>query len=287
MTSLTNENRLSKNRSFMDNPSFKLLVIGIIAFLLLIPRSFILDLIEERHIRHLDTESEIQSKWSNEQTFSGPFLRIAFWEENEFVEGNVKKIKKEKKHLFLLPSELEINGNLQSESLHRGIFEVPVYTNTISFSGKFSEFPFEKLKITPESLIWEDANFILLLSDLKGLTGNPEIVLNGSNIPIEPFYDPNKNQEGIQTSFTEEAYSNGSSFSGSLSLRGSKSFFAIPMAKSTIMNLTGNWSSPSFQGEYLPESRNVTEDGFESSWQISHLNRIFRQEYIGDRKSVV
>ena len=34
---------------------------------------------------------------------------------------------------------------------------------------------------------------------------------------------------------------------------------------------------PSFQGRFLPQNRTVTEEGFEASWQVSHLARDFER----------
>ncbi|TDQ16659.1 inner membrane protein [Algoriphagus boseongensis] len=273
---------IQNQRSFTDTPSFKLIVIGIIAGLLLIPKSFILDLIDERYVRLQDTEMEIQSKWSNEQTLIGPYLKISFWENVEYLDGKEKKSKKEKKHAFFLPENLEIKGNLLSESLHRGIFEVPVYTNSISLVGKFPELPLEKLKILPEQVIWDESKLFLQISDLRGLVGTPEFQVSEELLEMEPFFNSNTGEEGIQLSIPSEYVNSGLSFVGNLSLRGSKNFFATPLGKNTKMSLKGNWNSPSFQGEYLPESRTISENGFESSWQVSHLNRPFGQEFLGN-----
>ena len=35
-------------------------------------------------------------------------------------------------------------------------------------------------------------------------------------------------------------------------------------------------------GNFLPKDRNVTEDGFEASWQVLQLNRNFPQYWMGN-----
>ena len=47
--------------------------------------------------------------------------------------------------------------------------------------------------------------------------------------------------------------------------------------------MSSNWADPSFNGEFLPETRLITNDGFTSKWQVQDLNRSFPQVWIGTR----
>ena len=40
------------------------------------------------------------------------------------------------------------------------------------------------------------------------------------------------------------------------------------MAKTTNIALTSNCVTPSFNGDYLPNERNVTKEGFTASWNV-------------------
>ncbi|MGB5782368.1 MAG: cell envelope integrity protein CreD, partial [Eudoraea sp.] len=42
-----------------------------------------------------------------------------------------------------------------------------------------------------------------------------------------------------------------------------------------------NWSNPSFDGEFLPDTHTVDNDGFAASWNILHLNRNYPQSWSG------
>lgn len=52
---------------------------------------------------------------------------------------------------------------------------------------------------------------------------------------------------------------------------GQKSLFFAPVADETTVQLQSNWQHPSFAGSFLPASRNVSDAGFTSTWNISSL----------------
>lgn len=58
----------------------------------------------------------------------------------------------------------------------------------------------------------------------------------------------------------------------------------VPAGKTTTVKLTGPWASPSFDGVFLPENREVTEKGFSANWKILHFNRPFAQQWTGDNQ---
>jgi inner membrane protein len=67
----------------------------------------------------------------------------------------------------------------------------------------------------------------------------------------------------------------------SISLSGSEGLQLTPLGKSTIAHLESDWTSPSFNGSFLPVKRNVDETGFTADWEVTHLNRNFPQNWTG------
>ncbi|HRI79457.1 MAG TPA: cell envelope integrity protein CreD, partial [Cyclobacteriaceae bacterium] len=67
-----------------------------------------------------------------------------------------------------------------------------------------------------------------------------------------------------------------------LNLNGSQMLNFVPTGKTTTVKLAGPWNDPSFDGEFLPESREVAEDGFSAAWKILHYNRPFAQQWSGN-----
>ena len=66
-------------------------------------------------------------------------------------------------------------------------------------------------------------------------------------------------------------------YSVRLPLKGSESLMFLPVGNSTSVQLTSNCATPSFQGNFLPDERTVTDSGFTSTWKVLALNRDFGQ----------
>lgn len=280
MESTANLSLLDKFQDWIArSTSLKLLVIGFIVLILLIPQSFTIDLINERQARLLETENEVTNKWSRAQTVIGPYLALPYNYYHEVSSNGENKVVKELKTAYFLPDVLDVKGDLQAESLHRGIFDVVVYKGDIQFKAEFGNIPLQKLGITPDQVLWDQASFLISVSDLRGIGENPDISLNNSPLLSEPFSANQSLQKGLQFPVSLDSLSKELNFSGSLKLKGSKDFQLVPLGKTTVMNLSGNWPNPSFQGEFLPEKRELTKDGFQSTWKVLHFNRPFGQEF--------
>jgi len=66
-----------------------------------------------------------------------------------------------------------------------------------------------------------------------------------------------------------------------LDLRGSLEVRFAPFGRHTRVDLRGDWPHPSFQGAWLPTTREVGEDGFAARWEVPSLARNFPQRWTG------
>ncbi|WP_192349356.1 cell envelope integrity protein CreD [Algoriphagus sp. Y33] len=280
METNTNSSLLEKFQDWISkSTSLKLLIIGFIALLLLIPQALTTDLINERQTRLEEAEYEVTGKWSRFQTVIGPYLALPYHHYREVQSNGENKLIKELKTAYFLPDLLDIAGDLQAESLHRGIFDVVVYQSDIQLKADFGAIALEKLDITAEQVLWDQASFLISVSDLRGIGENPELTLNNVPLISEPFTDSQTGLKGLQFPVSLDSASKDFTISGKIKLKGSANFHIAPLGKTTELKLTGNWSNPSFQGDFLPEERVLNSDGFESTWKILHFNRPFGQEF--------
>lgn len=277
-------------KTLKNNIYFKVGTIVIITLLLLIPTSMIRSLISERESYQNDAIQEVSSKWAEEQTISGPFITIPYHRYvKEFSKkDSTEKIIQLKEYFHILPSQLNISGNINPEKRYRGIYEIVVYNSKLEISGTFNKFDFATLDIQPNNILFDKAEFVVGINDLRGIEKQVSLSWNNQKIPFNPGVNSNDVvNSGINAllniSQNENTIYN---FSLSLDLKGSQLLYFTPVGKVTDINLVSEWPNPSFNGAFLPDNRNVTENGFKANWNVLHLNRNFPQIWTGNQHSL-
>ncbi len=263
--------------SIKGSVTLKLISIGIVMLVLLIPKSSIESLIYERQGLRNEAELDISSKWGLEQMIMGPVVAVPYWS----YERIEKEIRKVKKYAYFLPEKLFIDGILAPESRYRGIHEVIVYQSTMNISGQFLKPDFSKLNIDPQDVIWNETQLQFSVSDLRGIKESMLLDWNGRKLPFEPGLSARHvMQKGLNTpvAFEEEKHY---AFSFDLKINGSSNVSFIPVGAETKVQLKSPWADPSFTGDQLPESREVSENGFVANWSVLNLNRSYPQQWKG------
>ncbi len=259
--------------------SLKLATISLLALLLLIPASMVQSLIKERENLNNSAVKEVSAKWAEEQHISGPILSIPVvyeYEEN-------KEIKTAQKYFHLLPEELNINGNIDPKRLNRGIYEVVVYESDLALNGKFS-FKEKPSQGRIKTIEYDKAFLTIGISDLRGIKDNVVVKWNNQSLEVTPG---SRIQPLIASGITidlpliNNSLANTIDFSFNLDLQGSENISFTPVGRTSNVNLTSSWSSPKFNGAFLPDHRELTEKGFNADWKILQLNRNYPQSWMG------
>jgi inner membrane protein len=58
------------------------------------------------------------------------------------------------------------------------------------------------------------------------------------------------------------------------------------VGKETTVKLSSTWPDPSFVGNFLPAHHETSQEGFDASWKILHLNRNYPQKWTGSNNQV-
>lgn len=281
-----NESRFKKTNSWIKNSvGFKLISITILMLLLLIPASMIKSIISERESLNQEVLKEVSHKWSGKQQINGPILCIPLvyqYAIKDKKEG-LKTIHKTK-HLYLLPEKLFVKGKIEPQKLKRGIYEVVVYRSSLAISGNYNL----NLKIDPEGLkeIKYDKAFLTVgISDLRGI--EDEIVLNWGKqkLEVQPgtkLNDMISSGVSIDLPNIKEQMKQSVNFSFQLNLQGSQNISFIPIGSTSQINLQSSWPSPSFNGNFIPDIRDVNDSGFTAQWKVLQLNRNYPQTWISE-----
>lgn len=267
------------------NLYFKVAAIILITLLLLIPTAMITSLVHEREQTQIEAIEEVSSKWANEQTISGPFISIPFY---KYVKDNSKsndtttKLIRIKEHVHILPENLKINGTLLPEKRERGIYEIVVYNSNIELSGSFILPDFKSLDIPASELIMSQADLNLGISDLRGLEKLVTVKWNGKDYN---FNSGLGNTDVVERGIFAQIPIEGSdssvlNFSIQIELKGSQKIYFTPLGKTTDVEMSSLWNTPSFNGAFLPDDKEIS-DGFKAHWNVLHLNRDFPQAWVG------
>lgn len=277
-------------KSLKSNIYFKVGTVVIITLLLLIPTSMIEGLIMEREMTQNEAIKEVSSKWGEEQTISGPFISVPYYRYvKEFSKkDSTEKIVQIKEYLHILPTQLNISGNMNPEKRSRGIYEIVVYNSKLEISGAFSKIDLAALDIQPDNILFDKAEFVVGIDDLRGIEEQVNLTWNNEKISFNPGVSSNDVVKSginalIRLASNDSAAYN---FGLSLDLKGSQLLYFTPVGKVTNIRLSSEWPNPSFNGAFLPDNREVTEKGFEAEWNILHLNRNFPQIWTSDRHSI-
>lgn len=279
-----------EKQSLKNNIYFKIGTIVVIALLLLIPTSMIKILIHEREAIQREAIREVSSKWAEEQTISGPFISIPYYRYVKEISAkdSTEQIVQIKDYIHILPSELKISGNLNPEKRQRGIYEIVVYNSKLEIDGTFNNLDIKALEIEPENILYDKAEFVVGINDLRGIEKEVNLSWNNDKISFNPGVSSNDIvSSGINALININPNDSSSyNFNLSLDLKGSQLLYFTPVGKVTDIDLASDWANPSFNGAFLPDTREVTTKGFTANWNILHLNRNYPQIWTSNRYSI-
>ncbi|MDP2089866.1 MAG: cell envelope integrity protein CreD [Flavobacteriaceae bacterium] len=273
-----------------NNLLFKTALIIVIALLLLIPTAMINDLIYERENTQQLAVEEVSSKWGAEQTLTGPILSIPYYKyiKQYSKKDSAEKIIQIKEYIHFLPDVLDVNSSLKPEKRYRGIYEIVVYNSNIQFSGKFNSIELSNIDIPIKDILFDKAFVTIGINDLRGIEKQIDLNWNKENVSFNPGTVTNDIVNSGINADVKIGINDKTSyeFSFNLDLKGSQLLHFIPVGKTSDFKMESVWNNPSFNGAFLPDSRNVSESGFNAHWNIIHLNRNYPQVWVGSNHSV-
>lgn len=267
---MENQMQQQPRTSIFQSSTAKMIMVGILTLVLLIPLALVQELITERSIRQKEVVTETTSKWGEKIAFHGPILKVLYTD----------PITKKNNFAYFFPENLEANIQTTMEKpLERSIYKSNVFTTRMKYNGKFSNPNFKN--IPPENIHWNHSKIVIKTSNLKSLKDEVKIKINNQELTFEPANSETTDSiESLETNyFNYTAMQKDTSFKFDIAFNGSQQIKIVPIGKTTTVNMTSNWNSPNFNGNYAPNSRTITDEGFKATWKILHFNRPFAQQY--------
>ena len=135
----------------------KVMFVGLLTLLLLIPVGMIRGVIFERMGMYSAATTDVANAWGESQLVGAPILVVPFQYTRPAHAGPITLTDE----LYLLPETLELAGSVQVEERRRGIYRVPVYTARLTVNGGFT--PPELDGYEDLQILWSQAQFALPL----------------------------------------------------------------------------------------------------------------------------
>ena len=247
----------------------KLSLVAVLALLLMIPLALVKAQIADRQ-RASDTSIyEVSRDWGLRQTLTGPSLQLTY------LTQSADKDKPERKTVSVYPKDLDYEIEAHTQTLHRSIYDVLVYKADVVLTGSF---------IVPEMYgTMKDFETQLLtvgVTDLRGIEGDAAFTLGTLSGCFQEAstLSGGKEDKGIlkEPVVLERGQMDGKTaipFRIAYKIRGSSELMIRPYGESTRVSMRADSPNPSFQGDFLPADRTVSDDGFTASWAVSKINR--------------
>ena len=280
---------------------FKLATIFALIIALLIPRSFLSDIINERLGWRQQAYTSIGQSWPGEQTLAGPVLVVPYKLtynikekiidvdkttkeaiKNDGIKNTgtiqkeiIKEVTYEDK-LYVIPKQLSVNGNVDSSMRYRGIYGIPIYNSALKIKGEFSFKPIVDLieRNKGIKIDWGKPYLSVLVNDQRGIAAPPILKWGGNSITFQPGTGLAGAETGMFATLPviNLEQNQKQAFAFDMELKGMRSINFAPLSDDTIISLSSNWVSPSFTGQLLPDTRDITEQGFSAKWRASSFS---------------
>ncbi|MDB6000999.1 MAG: creD [Rhizobacter sp.] len=258
----------------------KLVALGAITAALLVALSAVDGVVSERQQRQQEAQRGMADSLAGAQTLLGPALQRRCRETWQQTDGEGKDSKTSTQFRdrvqTLWPAKLDVATSTAIEPRYRGLFKVNGYLAKAVLTADWADTaPPEAGAEHPGSRMQcEPATLAVALGDARGIRsvnviagGQSLAVLPGSLLPALP--------RGLHAVLPDASVA---SVGGSplravvtLELAGTASMAWAPVGDESSVHATSDWPHPSFGGQFLPVSRQVTPQGFEARWQVSGL----------------
>ncbi|MBS9812341.1 cell envelope integrity protein CreD [Vibrio alginolyticus] len=234
--------------------------------LLQIPLSMVTGLISERSYRQDEVRNDIARSSSGEQRIIGPFIMVNYTE-TSYRDDKVQ-IKERRK--FLLPSTFDMSANLDSFEKYRGIYRARLYKAQVALKGTFDADDLAAL----HGLDIDNMSLVVGIEDSRGLIRLDDMTMASANIEVAPGTGLDQLPQGFHTTLTlaDLNAEQPLAFDLNFLLQGMGQLQVTPIGSQTTVELSSKWAHPSFIGDYLPVSSEVSEDGFNAQWASNNFS---------------
>lgn len=258
----------------------------LVLILLLVGLGQITDLVNERQGQRTLAVQSVAKSLAGSQTLLGPLLQMSCTEEwTVHVDKTTVTERREFKRVAV-PMTLTVGGTSQLESRARGLHATQVFTLKSHISAQWqsldslnggAEHANSQIKCEPPIML-------LAVSDARGIR-QAAVKINGTAQTVSSDTLNAAYQRGVHVKLPAKMdFSAPLDAQIDLELLGTERISIVPLGSATQINLTSNWPHPSFDGQFLPSERKITDKGFEAGWRVSSLASTAQQDVMKQRR---
>lgn len=222
------------SKKFSDFKIKKFLTIFFTSLILLIPNSFISDIISDRLEYKNEAIEKLAKSWANSQIISMPSMML--------LGKNIKL------------NTCDTKINIKTQIRKKGVFKIPVYTAEITQNGFFDN-PFG-------NILNKQTQTKIQISDSRGFIDDMQFNINNSGLKhTQDVVFVSNLTTNLKTIPFEIKYK----------IKGLNTIGVVLSAKKNNITINGVWKDPSFEGDFLPIERKVTDEKFSAQWNIPQI----------------
>ncbi|HVI56449.1 MAG TPA: cell envelope integrity protein CreD [Luteibacter sp.] len=270
----------------MQSITAKVLGIGLLALLMLIPLTQADGLVRERQEMRDTAAARVADGWGGPQVIGGLVLAVPTQRDTHDAAGAVAKVVDGTE--IVLADDLDTVVDLAVDKRSSGMYVVPTYTGEVTIRGRF--LPADLRRFAAETgATWftGKSEIRLLIADTRGLQGITSVVVDGHAVRLASSTARMGSYTVLPAPLAiDPERESPVEFELKLSVAGTESFSSLPLARTNGVRMRSPWPDPSFTGSLLPTRRSVTPAGFDAAWKILDLNRAYGQHWDATNREV-
>jgi len=253
----------------------KAAALAIVILLLLLALARVDDVIRARQWHQRAAEQGLQDSLASPQTVLGPVMQMRCEETWERVEGegkDRKMVSERRDHVVTAwPRTLSVDGSAAIEPRYRGLFKLNGYLAKHTLRAEWEPLapPRRSAEQAGSRMTCQLPTIAVALSDARGIR-SATVKFGEQVLAVAPGSLLATQPQGFHATLPGVADVPFALDIG-LELAGTRQLAWVPVAQQNKLTLHSPWPHPSFGGRFLPVDRQVSEQGFKSTWQVSAL----------------
>ncbi len=259
--------------------AFKLGASALLTALLLLVLARIDSLVAERQALRDAVVRDIARSSTYEQQLTGPILVVPYnktervWVTDPETRTQRSENRTTPGELRFLPEALRIDGQLNTQVRHRGIYQARVYRADLRLSAAFSVPAHNGIEADADAYQFGRPFLAVGVGDIRGIGSLSAHGANGGPLEFSPGSGTPLLSAGVRALLPQAAAAEVSArrveVSIEVSLAGTGQLLVTPVGRQTRVAMSSNWHSPSFIGDYLPQHYDLNGQGFKAVWETS------------------